>query len=133
MMRLLKTATALVTVLSLVACSSMNSGFDCPNKAGVNCKSLDEINRMVDSGQIREQSQSGVAPPTSTAATEFQPYPLMTELRGGIPLRYGETVQRLWIAPFEDTEGNYHDASLIYAVIKEGRWIGVPIKTVSQY
>lgn len=115
--------------LLLTACSSMNSNFDCPNKVGVLCKNLDQINEMVDRGQIQGQSHtvSNTARDTSTAST-FQPFMTVANNYSGAPLRYGETVQRIWVAPFEDTEGNYHQDSVIYAIVKEGHWLGQPIK-----
>lgn len=110
----------------LTACSSMNSGFDCPNKAGVMCKSIDEIDGMVDSGQLQGRHQQVTQLEQSN--TEFQPYAITTGYYPGAPLRYGETVQRIWIAPFEDTEHNYHQDGLMYAIVKDGHWIGSPVK-----
>ena len=48
----------------------------------------------------------------------------------GQPVRYGETVQRIWIAPYEDTEGNYHQDSFMYSVMKGGHWKGNPVKNI---
>jgi len=36
--------------------------------------------------------------------------------------RYAETVQHVWIAPFEDTSGNYHEESNVYSVVEPGYW-----------
>jgi len=30
------------------------------------------------------------------------------------------------VAPYEDTDGNYHQASKVYSVVEEGRWIQNP-------
>lgn len=111
----------------LNACSSMNSDFDCPMCAGVMCKSIDQINGMVNNGQIRGHLQVSSSPNLSPNA-EFQPYSVSSGFYPGAPLRYGETVQRIWVAPFEDTERNYHQDSYMYAIIKDGHWIGSPIK-----
>jgi len=111
-------------------CTTMNSSFDCPNKAGVQCKSLDQINNMVDNGQIQGRTQSD-SHANSMSETEFQPYPMKTSYYPGEPLRYGETVQRVWVAPFEDTEGNYHQDNFIYTVSKGGHWIGSPVNKTS--
>jgi conjugal transfer pilus assembly protein TraV len=111
----------------LAACSSMNSGFDCPNKAGVMCKSVDQINGMVDTGQIQGRSQELTK--VGQSNQEFQPYPVTAAYSPGAPLRYGETVQRIWIAPYEDTENNYHQDNLMYAIVKDGHWIGTPPKS----
>ena len=107
-------------------CSTMNSSFDCPNKAGVQCKSLDQINGMVDDGQIqgRTQSDSKVNEPSGA---EFQPYSTTASYFTEEPLRYGEAVQRIWVAPFEDTEGNYHQDHFIYTIAKGGHWTESPV------
>ena len=114
----------------LTGCTTMNSSFDCPNKAGVQCKSLDQINGMVDNGQIQGRTQS--APHLSgMSEAEFQPYPMTASYYPGKPLRYGESVQRIWVAPFEDTEGNYHQDNFIYTIAKGGHWIGSAVNKAS--
>ncbi len=125
----------LVSIGFLSACTT-NSSFDCPNKAGVSCKSLDQINHMVDSGQIRGRTQMEESDFTKVSLvdnTEFQSFPSQSTFIPGQPIRYGETVQRIWIAPYEDTEGNYHEDSLVYTIMKGGHWIGEPVKTVRSF
>lgn len=131
-----KTVIAVLMLLQLgglTACTTMNSSFDCPNKAGVSCKSLDQINDMVDTGQIRSHTQMSTAIVSNIDNAEFQSFPDRASFIPGQPIRYGETVQRIWIAPYEDTEGNYHQDSLIYAVMRGGHWIGQPVKTVRSF
>jgi conjugal transfer pilus assembly protein TraV len=136
--KLIRLAAVLALIGMQAACSNMNSSFDCPNKAGVNCKSLDQVNGMVDSGQLRGRAAfSEPSEPVATAKVaviadnmEFASYPLKTDFRPGQPLRYGETVQRIWIAPYEDTEGNYHQDSMMYTILKDGHWIGQPVKAI---
>lgn len=116
--------------IGLSGCTTMNSSFDCPNKAGVRCKSLDQINAMVDSGQIREhETMSEVDVMSVTNESEFQVFSFKASLISS-PTRYPETVQRIWIAPYEDTEGNYHQDSFMYSVMKGGHWKGNPVKTI---
>jgi hypothetical protein len=46
-------ATLIISTLGLLAgCAGLNSQFDCPMPPGVMCKSLDEVNRMVDQGKL---------------------------------------------------------------------------------
>lgn len=116
----------IISVVTLTSCSTINSNFDCPNCAGVMCKSMDEINTMVDSGQIRGRTQTSCDKVSPHA--EFQTFMANSEFYEGAPLRYGETVQRIWLAPFEDQDKNYHEESYLYAVIQDGHWIGRPVK-----
>lgn len=112
----------------LNGCSNMNSSFDCPMKPGVRCESLDQVNRRVDRGEIGQQEiqiASSIKP--SFMNTASSPVRI-----GHQPLRLSETVQRIWIAPFEDTNGNYHQASEVFTIARPGRWIGSPVKSFQE-
>ena len=121
-------------IIVLFGCSEMNTQFDCPMKPGIRCESIDSINARVDRGEI------GRARLTPASATNLQQMPMYKNSNignyrlssKGEPLRYGETVQRLWVAPFEDKEGNYHQESDIYTVVKPGHWIGSPLKETNE-
>lgn len=124
---------------SLLSACTTNSSFDCPNKAGVNCRSLDQINAMVDSGEIHGRMQGSGNDSSLSMMNqlkerdEFQSFPNSSTFIPGQPIRYGETVQRIWIAPYEDMEGNYHQDSVLYAVMKGGHWIARPVKTIRSF
>ena len=109
--------------LMMSGCVSMNSDFDCPMKNGVRCQSLDEVNAAVDRGEI---GGSGVTKhvnrPVYTKASYLQ---YKDNVAGGqSSVRYPEDVMRVWIAPYEDTSGNYHQASSVYTVARPGYWVG---------
>ena len=55
---------------------------------------------------------SGGASPTITSATTTP-----------AALRSPPRVMRLWIAPWEDADGDLHDASFIHVVVDTGRWL----------
>jgi conjugal transfer pilus assembly protein TraV len=38
-------------------------------------------------------------------------------------LRSPPRVLRLWIAPWEDADGDLHDASFVHVVVDTGRWL----------
>ena len=40
----------------------------------------------------------------------------------GTPLRTPEQVVRIWMAPFEDTDGDLHDQKYIYLTLNSGQW-----------
>lgn len=42
----------LLATSCLSGCASMNTDFDCPKASPVMCKSLDEVNEMVDYGEL---------------------------------------------------------------------------------
>jgi conjugal transfer pilus assembly protein TraV len=121
--------------LLLSGCNSMNSEFDCPMKPGVRCESIDQVNREIDRGQIgahtsislnnEKRHQSDINEPLTRYKGTLTPF-------GREPLRYGETVQRIWVAPYEDSNGNYHPESEIFTITKPGHWIGYPVKMTAE-
>jgi conjugal transfer pilus assembly protein TraV len=117
-------------LLLLSSCAKLNSQFDCPMKSGIRCESLSSINARVDRGELgigkQDINEDSVAMPTYIPQHNTNGH--LTSKRK--PLRYAETVQRVWIAPFEDKQGNYHQENTIYTVAKSGRWQGTPLKEI---
>lgn len=125
----------LLMMILLGGCAEMNSKFDCPTKPGVSCASLDQVNAKVDRGEIGS-SITELTDHTHVKDNSFSQTRLMKPVyivspSVRKPLRYGETVQHIWIAPFEDTSGNYHQESDIYTIAKPGHWINYPIKSIN--
>jgi conjugal transfer pilus assembly protein TraV len=115
----------LLIIPFLTACSNMNGGFDCPNKAGVLCKSIDQIDGMVDTGAIQSHlREKTIATGSDTEMTQTA-VPLEAL---HVPVRQAESVVRIWIAPYEDTENNYHPGHPIYSVSDGGHWTMKPLK-----
>lgn len=117
----------------LASCAGVNSQFGC-NKVGgkgVGCASLDTVNQMADAGAF-----NGSDPLPSTVRDNTPaPDPMMTGYQGvtpsaGEPLRYGESVQNIWIAPFVDTTGNYHWPQMVSVVVQKGHWVGEPVAAI---
>lgn len=107
----------LLSCLALTACAGLNENFDCPAPEGGSCKRMDQVYEMVNGEGDVSKKPLAVAPSRN---------PLILEGRPGDPLRYGEGVMRLWIAPYEDRDGNYHQTNEIYSVVREGHWIQNP-------
>lgn len=126
----------LPVIILLSGCAEMNSKFDCPMKPGVSCASLDQVNAKVDRGEIGsspmpESTYHASVKNSSFSRTRLIEPAYFTSPDVRKPLRYGETVQRIWIAPFEDKSGNYHQESDIYTIVKPGHWIGYPVKSIN--
>lgn len=105
-------ALLLLPCVVLTGCTKLNEDFDCPAPNGGSCKRMDEVYDMVNG-----KGKLAVTPSRNA---------LVIDARPGQPVRYGEGVMSLWIAPYEDTDGNYHQANRIYSVVKEGRWMHQP-------
>ena len=126
-------------VIFLTGCSSMNSKFDCPNQPGVTCKSIDQVNDIVDRGLI---GRSGSIENTKKISDpKFYPIKnIKNNLNIGDTVnnsasnnannqtnhrvfRAGEQVVCIWIAPYQDIYGNYHNESSIHTVVRKSNWV----------
>jgi len=120
----------------LTSCAGMNQQFDCPMKGGVRCESLDQVNARVNSGEIGHEGTETVSEKVafhySEQTVQWHSPSTDADFYKRKPLRYGETVQHIWIAPFEDTSGNYHQESDVYTIVKPAHWIGYPVKAINE-
>jgi conjugal transfer pilus assembly protein TraV len=115
-------ALALISLNGLIGCSSsLNNQFDCPLTLGVVCKSLDQVNAAVNRGELEGISSNKFKNNKVVANNFFMPYSMI--MKTGEPLRYRERVIKVWIAPYEDDVGNYHQGTIVNAVAKKGHWI----------
>lgn len=101
-------AKCILLSLMMTGCAEMNSQFDCPMKPGVSCKSLDEVNHDIDKHENNTMSLSKV----NNSSSGESDHSFRTE----------DATQRVWIAPFEDTNGNYHEASNVMIVTDHSHW-----------
>lgn len=119
-MQILKPLILILPII-LTGCSAMNSSFDCDVGSGGKCVPMPTVNEMANRGMFQgSRGRIGRAidyklPDVSNYASEKDSL-----------LRLNESIQQVWIAPYEDTSGIYHDASSIYMVAKKGRWTGKP-------
>ncbi len=122
-MRFTQHILLLVMLCCLAACGTLNSEFDCHAPLGVSCRPLSEVDHKVASGEFQPMYQSSAVsrelskPIGSVQATYVNPDPMFKSLR------QQESVLRVWIAPYADTEGNYHAASYVYTVVEPAHWM----------
>lgn len=111
--------------LSLCACNTTSETFDCKAGKGVGCKSISEVNRMVDQGVlgqagwgtgVNEVAPSMALPPSIPVISEVPFSDALTVHR------VQEEHVRVWMAPFQDEWGNLHEGSVIHTVLKPGYW-----------
>lgn len=128
-------------VMLLVGCASAGSStFSCPSPSTGMCSSVGTVDTMVKTGQLNNgTSQSDAATQTASANTgsgasgsfgNFStPFP-DSVITPGAPLRIQEQIMPVWIAPYQDKEGNYHDAATLYTIVHPGTWAGNPVPEV---
>jgi conjugal transfer pilus assembly protein TraV len=67
----------------------------------------------------RPPSASGVAGASTTSADTTQ---------GSASLRSSPRILRLWIAPWEDSDGDLHEASTVNVLVDHGRWLAERVR-----
>lgn len=119
--------------LSLGGCSTaLNGEFDCHAPVGVACRSLGDVDEMINEGHFdKNAAKHRVSMSRHQAIGGQRLVHYTTDIHAlGHPLRHHEGVIRVWIAPFEDDIGNYHTPNYVYTVVTPGFWIdaGHPVK-----
>jgi conjugal transfer pilus assembly protein TraV len=128
----------IVLVAMTAGCSSLSGldasdSFVCPKQGGVLCENMTSIYERSKAGTLPAQVQSDKKPNPSTTPTSTpsktsdsatgSSVVLSKPLYSGTPIRSAPKVLRVWIAPWEDTDGDLHDQSYVYLTIDQGRWL----------
>jgi len=103
------------------------------------CSSVGTVDTLVKTGQLNNSSQGSASTQTTNATTgngaaasfgNFStPFP-DSVITPGAPLRVQEQIMPVWLAPYQDKQGNYHDAATIYTIVHPGIWAGSPVPEV---
>lgn len=154
--RLLKTVSASVLSATLSftlgGCSTTLESFDCKAGKGVGCKSISEVNHMVDQGVLGSLEERDAVSRSMQSTLPLENVPLshliitagspgietLRDETAGVETLFKQTevplsdamavhrIQeehlRVWIAPFQDEHGNLHEGSVIHTVLKPGYW-----------
>ncbi len=128
----IKDSLLFLSVLTLLSgCSTTSEVFECEAGKGIGCKSISEVNKMVDQGQVGGNSDDPQI--LKTVAPVFAQNNLSSVTKpvdgNEIVLSDQTTVKRaqedplrVWIAPFQDEQGNLHEGSVVHTVIRPGYW-----------
>ena len=124
-------APPLVFALALSGCASTLSGvggadgYACKAPEGALCTSVSGVYANTAQGMPKPakspEHQSQTASPVIYGATSIAP-DRSAAVSGG-PIRSNPRVLRLWIAPWEDADGDLHEAALVHVVVDTGRWL----------
>jgi conjugal transfer pilus assembly protein TraV len=121
--------------LFLVGCSHTQEEFDCPASKGIGCQSVTEVKKKLNQGEIdmpettteayrRRGGHVSFTPPVMSQApvqSGLTPIAFM-DSNGMVIQRTPEKPLRVWIAPYQDQEGNLRESSVIHTVIQGGTW-----------
>lgn len=130
-MKKIVVAPPLFFALALSGCASTLSGvggadgYACKAPEGALCTSVSGIYANAAQGMPKPakspEHQSQTATPVIYGATSIAP-DRSAAVSGG-PIRTNPRVLRLWIAPWEDADGDLHEAALVHVVVDTGRWL----------
>ncbi len=136
-----------LVVLVISGCSTYEQDFDCPPGAGMGCVSISEVNSVVDKAQesfqkgqqrvplkIEEEGALEKECPTCKVKEEESSStisPLLPTHQNksnnsanvlGRVHRTQERTARVWIAPYEDEEGNFWEEGYVHVLLKPSHW-----------
>ncbi len=114
-------------LLGLTACSTAHESFDTQAFEGVGAKSISEVNRMIDHGDIPgvkgdDGERKTLSPLVSTAPLPPVSLTPIVLSDNTVIHRQAEQVMRIWIAPFQDQQGNFYEASVVHTVHRPSFW-----------
>lgn len=124
---------SVTSVIILTGCSTYSETFDCPPGSGVGCKSISEVDQMIDEGKLIDEKPTP-APPIELVSYKpiireelsiYSPSTSQTASQGMTARTVSRTPERhlrVWIAAFEDGKGNLYSESFVYTVFKPGEW-----------
>ena len=144
----MKLILPLLCLVALTAgCSSTGSKFSCPKPEGVTCLSARDVYHAslgTSTGRGRPAGNHEVIRDPSAGATLVQAPSSPAMMLDGDTLRFGNAfappmasqwavqqenplrqparVLRVWIAPWEDAQGNLHGGGYVYSEIEQRRW-----------
>jgi conjugal transfer pilus assembly protein TraV len=131
---MIRIAAAAVLALAVSGCASSLSGvggterYACKAPEGALCTSVSGVYANSIHGAFRpaqrQLPRASSAPPAAYGATP--PDSAIASDTVGTPshrLRSNARVLRVWIAPWEDSDGDLHEASTVHVLIDTGRWL----------
>lgn len=96
----------MTSLLFLTACTSYKEGFDCEAVSGVGCRSISEVDKMIDEGKIEADDTSNKKPNPQEESKEDNKH--VRPIKG----------VHVWIAPYSDDDGTAHGAQNLFVPIK---------------
>lgn len=122
-----KPLLGVILSLTLGGCSSVSESFDSEATKGVGTKSISQVNAMIDQGKIEgikgDDEASKVTAPVvvQTPIPDANPETIVLSDHSVIH-RQPEQHLRIWMAPFQDVHGNFHEAAVIHTLLRPSFW-----------
>ena len=108
----LKLIPLFLSLLPLSGCMTYSESFDCPPGRGVGCKSLSQVNDMVEEGVLPLEKINTIKEITNKKKQSSQ------VPKGWIEAKSHPHNFRIWITEYKDEEGNLHTPSYVYSSLE---------------
>lgn len=118
---MIKKILILAAVGFLGGCAMGGGSFACQAPDGVNCNSISGVYSNSMQGNLPSQKKGEDEEPAEKVETR-RGYVLTTPTTG-TPIRSKPTVLRIWLAPWQDDDGDFRDNSFIFVQTDNGRWV----------
>lgn len=115
----IKLVLLLSSLMVLTGCSAWQEDFEQKPVRGMPKASIHEISTKVDKGEIREDDVGSVRTIGLNSGTMGNTGAYFSD---GRVTRGYEEVHRIYIAEYEDENGNLHGGHNLYIVVKPARW-----------
>jgi hypothetical protein len=102
----MKHILSITSLILLTACTSYKEGFDCEAVSGVGCKSIAEVDHMIDQGKLGVDDNS---------SQENNPQRV---IKGDITQAENKKGVHVWIAPYSDDEGIWHGSQSLFVPLR---------------
>jgi len=116
----IKNILALSVVALLSACSITKETFDCSYGKGVGCRSITEVNTMVNNGNLVGANSTKTSKLAVTPAASIKSEVISSDKM--VVNRVTEQHLRIWIAPHQDEHGHFHEGAVVHTVLRSGFW-----------
>ncbi len=110
------------TAFFLNACAVSKESFDCPAGKGVGCRSISQVNEMVNQNKLNPNKKDVAKASQDPLASTMPLSPEVLSSDGMIIERIKEAHLRVWIAPYQDEQGQFHEGSIVHTVLRPGFW-----------
>jgi len=116
---------ALTTMLTLSACAGYSNKYSCPPAVGMPCKSITEIQNMLDNNVLPTiTNHNSNNSKTTIVTTTINPKANTTgsQHKGRSIIRVPEETMSIFVAAYEDENAVYHHDNTLSIVTKKAHW-----------
>jgi len=132
MMRFRLTGAVVVFTGTLSGCASLMSGiggserYACKAPEGVTCTSVsgayaNSTHGMPQAAQLPAPKRP--SPPPFYGATSIAPGGAGASVASPTRIRSNPRLLRVWVAPWEDSDGDLHEEAIVHVIVDSGRWL----------